>query len=148
MDALRFSRSWRKNTGAELVEFALVLPLLLFVIFAIFDFGFMFRDFGVITNAAREGARIGVLAGYATSDVQARARSYATVAGLDGALVSTTAAVQTLAVGGTATVRVVRVEVTYPHVFSFLSPIAGLFGGSFGSINLRAVSTMRVEGPS
>lgn len=148
MVALNLVRRLRHRTGAELIEFALVLPMLLLVIVGIFDFGFLFRDFGVITNAAREGARIGVLAGYSTSDVQARANSYMTAAGLDAAQASTAVAVEDLGVGGTSTVRVVRVTVTYPHSFSFLGPIAGLVGGSFGSVSLRAVSTMRVEAPS
>lgn len=148
MDALSLVRRLRRTTGAELIEFALVLPMLLLVIVGIFDFGFMFRDFGVITNAAREGARIGVLAGYSTTDVQARAGSYMTAAGLDTAQATTAVAVEDLAVGGTSTVKVVRVTVTYPHSFSFLGPIAGLVGGSFGSVSLRAVSTMRVEAPS
>ena len=40
---------------------ALTLPLLLLVVFGIFDFGFMFQRYEVVTNAAREAARIGVL---------------------------------------------------------------------------------------
>ena len=71
---MKAGRGRRGDAGAELVEFALVLPLLLLVIVGIFDFGFLFRDYGVITNAAREGARIGVLSGYTTTDVQNRAR--------------------------------------------------------------------------
>ena len=30
-----------------------------------FDFGFLFRNWEVVTNAAREGARVGVLPAYA-----------------------------------------------------------------------------------
>lgn len=148
MDALTLLRRLRRPAGAELIEFALVLPMLLLVIVGIFDFGFMFRDFGVITNAAREGARIGVLTGYSTTDVQTRAGTYITAAGLDATQATTAVAIEDLAVGGTATVKVVRVTVTYPHSFSFLGPIASLVGGSFGSVSLRAVSTMRVEAPS
>jgi Flp pilus assembly protein TadG len=146
MDALRVGARRRREKGAELVEFALVLPLLLLVMVGIFDFGFMFRNYGVIANAAREGARIGVLAGYSSADVQDRSASYMTAAGLTAGLGATTVAIEPLAVGAGATVSVVRVTVTYPHTFSLLAPIARLFGGSFGSITLRAVSTMRVEG--
>jgi Flp pilus assembly protein TadG len=49
------------ETGAELIEFAFVLPLLLLVIVGIFDFGFLFQRYEVVTNAAREGARAAVL---------------------------------------------------------------------------------------
>ena len=54
----------RSERGAELIEFALVLPLLMFIILGLVDFGFMFQRFEVVTNAAREGARIAVLPGY------------------------------------------------------------------------------------
>jgi hypothetical protein len=37
--------------------------------------------------------------------------------------------------------------VSYPHTFWFLGPVATLVGGSFGTINLTAASTMRVEIP-
>ncbi len=48
-----------RERGAALLELALVLPLLLVVIAGIVDFGFAFQRFEVITNAAREGARLG-----------------------------------------------------------------------------------------
>ncbi len=59
-------------TGAELIEMALVLPILLLLVAGIMDFGFLFLRFEVVTNAAREGARVAVLPGYQVSDVQAR----------------------------------------------------------------------------
>ena len=147
MDALKAGARRRREAGAEIIEFALVLPLLLFVMIGIFDFGLMFRDYGVITNAAREGARIGVLAGYSDDDVRARAASYMTTAGLTPDPGDTYVDPIDLVVGG-RTVHWVRVTVFYHHTFSFLAPIATLVGQSFGSITLRAVSTMRVEGPA
>jgi Flp pilus assembly protein TadG len=47
--------------GAALVEFALVLPLLLILLFGIIEFGFFIFNKSVITNASREGARAGVV---------------------------------------------------------------------------------------
>lgn len=46
------------DSGASAVEFALVLPLLLVVLFGIIDFGFFFGQFNEVRHAAREGARI------------------------------------------------------------------------------------------
>jgi Flp pilus assembly protein TadG len=43
--------------GAALVEFALVLPLLLVILFGIIEFSIMMYDKAVITNASREAAR-------------------------------------------------------------------------------------------
>lgn len=47
--------------GVAAVEFALVLPVLLFIFIGIVEFGIMLYDQAVITNAAREGARWGVV---------------------------------------------------------------------------------------
>lgn len=46
-----------KQHGVAAVEMALILPLLCFIVFAIINFGIIFYDNAVITNAAREGAR-------------------------------------------------------------------------------------------
>lgn len=50
---------YRRNgeRGAALVEFALVLPLLLLVLFGIIEFSVLLYDKAVITNASREAAR-------------------------------------------------------------------------------------------
>ena len=50
----------KSQKGATAVEFAIVLPLLLILVFGIIEFGVMFYDKAVITNASREGARAGI----------------------------------------------------------------------------------------
>lgn len=52
----------KTGNGQSLVEFALVLPLLLIVTFGIVEFGLVMYDKAVITNASREGARVGIVA--------------------------------------------------------------------------------------
>lgn len=47
--------------GASAVEFALVFPVLLLLILAIIEFSFFLFNRAVITNAAREGARAGIV---------------------------------------------------------------------------------------
>src|SRR6185369_16886837 len=83
MAALKTAWNWRGRLakgelGAELIEFALVLPLLLLLVLGIVDFGFLFQRLEVITNAAREGARIAILSGsgYSTSDIEDRVNDY------------------------------------------------------------------------
>jgi Flp pilus assembly protein TadG len=49
--------------GASAVEFALVLPLLIVITFGIIEFGIYLYNQQVITNASREGARAGIVAG-------------------------------------------------------------------------------------
>ncbi|PTB17804.1 pilus assembly protein TadE [Trinickia symbiotica] len=51
----------RNQTGAALVEFAIVLPLLLLVMFGIIEFSLALYDKVVITNASREAARAGIV---------------------------------------------------------------------------------------
>jgi Flp pilus assembly protein TadG len=135
----------RDERGAELIEFAFVLPLLLFVCIGIIDFGFLFRDYEVLTNAAREGARLRILAdNYTDQDAIDRVSSYADGAGLTGTSVSTTVLAVDIPVGA-STADGFTVTATYPHRFMFLGPIATFFGGSFGTVNLTATSTMRQE---
>ena len=49
------------RAGAGVIEFGLTLPLLLLLVLGMIEFGFMFQEYKVVTNAAREGARIAVL---------------------------------------------------------------------------------------
>ncbi len=50
----------KPERGAVIVEFALVLPLLLLLLFGIIEFGLLFYNKQVLTNASREGARAGI----------------------------------------------------------------------------------------
>jgi Flp pilus assembly protein TadG len=52
------------NTGTSAVEFALILPWLGILLLAIIEFGIVFYDQAVITNASREGARAGIVYRY------------------------------------------------------------------------------------
>jgi len=47
--------------GQDLVEFAIVLPVLLLLILGIIEFGVLVLDYNTISNAAREGARYGIV---------------------------------------------------------------------------------------
>ncbi len=131
------------------MEFALVLPVLLLILIAIMDFAFMFKNYEVVANAAREGARVGVLSGYSTGDAIARAEAYLAASGLTDAHASPTAAVVTVpvTVGGTpTTMNAIQVTVTYPHGFLLLGPVTRWFGGSgLGAITLTGTATMRTE---
>ena len=49
--------------GATLVEFAIVMPILFALIVGISEFGLAFKDWLSVSNATREGARMGAVVG-------------------------------------------------------------------------------------
>ncbi len=109
------ARGRKVERGAAAVEFALLLPLLMVILLGTIDWGYYFFVEQVVTNAAREGARVGSLtpAGTATadatsaSDAQTAAQSYLTAGGLDGAKATVT--VNAVAPGPS-----IQVTVSYP----------------------------------
>jgi len=70
------------------VEFAIVAPLFFLLVFGMVEFGRMVMVQQVITNASREGARIGVLDGTSTADVQAAVATYLQNAAVSGGSVT------------------------------------------------------------
>lgn len=151
----------RNERGQAIVEFALTLPLLLLIVLGIFDFGLMFQKYEVVTNAAREGGRVGVLPGYTTADAEARAVQYLAVGGITGTprtpcggivvvdTQCTSAAVSATLITGSdppKTVDQITMTVEYDYEYQFVGPIVNLlFGGSLGTSRLKSVSTMRLE---
>lgn len=60
MGALRtFGRFIRNDAGQNLVEFALLLPVLMYILMGIIQFGFIFAAYLTLNNAVREAARWG-----------------------------------------------------------------------------------------
>ena len=145
-----FLRRWLSDEGAELIEFALVLPMLLLVVLGIAEFGFMFQRYEVITNAAREGARIAVLPGYSTADVQNRVSAYVTQGRVPTTVTNPviTVADVDIPVPGRLPISARRVTVTYTHNYMFLPGIGALFGTTYATVPLTAVAEMRLEAGS
>ncbi len=48
-----------KRRGAAAIEFAVTLPLIVFVLFGTVEYGHYFSQLAMVTNAARDGARFG-----------------------------------------------------------------------------------------
>ena len=140
-------KRWRSDEGAELIEFALVLPMLLLVVLGIAEFGFMFQRYEVITNAAREGARIAVLPGYSTTDVQNRVAAYVTQGRVPTTTTNPTVTVidVDIPLPGGVPIGAKRVTVTYAHTYMFLPGIGAMFGASYATVPLTAVAEMRTE---
>lgn len=114
--------SVRNDRGAVAVEFGLLLPLLLLILFGIIDFGFALHAKVTLAQAAREGARLEALG---MENVQSRAVNAA--AGLDGAVAAVTGACpSTFDPDSRDDATVV---VTYQ--FTFVTPV-GAMGAVFG----------------
>jgi len=146
-------RRFRSERGSELIEMAMVTPILLLILAGIFDFGMMFRSWEVVTNAAREGARVGVLPAYTNPDnVRARVEQYMQASGVATACAlsctpsACSVCVQSQAlVTGAGTVTARSVTVTSVQALPSLGVIGAFFGGSFGSVPLASTSVMRTE---
>jgi Flp pilus assembly protein TadG len=138
---------WQAEDGAALIEFAIVLPLMLLVLLGTLDFGMLFQRYQVVTNAAREGARIAVLPSYGDEDVEARVTEFLTAAGLTEPLLSDPTPVRTcepLPTGGS--INVVSVTVEYPYSYSAIGAFASYFDGvGFSRTGLQATAAMRSE---
>jgi Flp pilus assembly protein TadG len=146
MDAIRRLAGRKADAGAELIEFALVVPCLLLVCAAIMDFGFLFQRYEVLTNAAREGARIAVLPNYTASDARARVQTYLTASGLTNTAPTADVTFGTETTPSGQTFSDVKVTAYYPSGFLILGPIAKLVGGTgYSTITLAASAVMRVE---
>lgn len=61
----------KKQRGSAAVEFALILPVLLIIVFGIIDYGVLFGQNFSLQSAAREGARQGILQGDVVSSTTA-----------------------------------------------------------------------------
>jgi Flp pilus assembly protein TadG len=113
--------------GTALLEMALTLPLLLVVSIGIFEFGRAYQTQQVLTNAAREGARVAVLPGQPTGAVQARVTAYVTAGQIYHPADATATVRPTLvSIGGGQTTSGSKVTVTYPYTFTVLQPVARL----------------------
>ena len=138
-------RRFRSERGAELVEVALITPIMLFMLAGIFDMGFLLNHYTVATNAAREGARVAAVPGWTTPDVQARVNSYLSGGGLPTTGVVTE--VEPLAVtAGARTFNAVRVTVSYPYNYIMLGTIAEFFNDDPDrGATITVAATMRLE---
>ena len=64
-----------RQRGAAAVEFAVILPLLVVLVFGMIEFGIMFYNKAIITNASREGARAGIT-GLTNSQIETVVKDY------------------------------------------------------------------------
>jgi hypothetical protein len=141
-------KPFRDEGGAELVELALALPLLLLVVMGVIDTSFLFRNYLVLTDVAREGARVAMLPDY-QANVEANVRrrvfeDYLDHLGLTDPAREVSVDYVPILPGGCA----VRITLRYPYGWNFAAGLASAFGGPLENGRLQAVSTMRLENPA
>jgi Flp pilus assembly protein TadG len=143
-------RNWRSERGVELLEAAITIPILLLIAVGIFEFGRAYQTWQILTNAAREGARISVLPGSGPEEAEDTARNYMQSGQLDKYGEASVDVDQgaTILVNGT-NVSASQVTVQYPFDFIVLGPVARLVSPSTslgGDITMVASAVMRNEG--
>ena len=139
----------QRERGAALLETALTMPLIILVAVGIFEFGRAYQTWQVLTNAAREGARVAVLPTSTSEHVTTRATQYMTFGHLPRAEEATVALdAETIDLGGGLTAGASRVTVNYPFEFMVLQPIANLVTGGTdlgAPFTMTATAVMRNE---
>lgn len=122
------------NKGQSTVEFVLLLPVLLLILMAIIEFGFMFNAYLSITHASREGARLGSIGG-TDSEIVAEVKSNLPTLIPENIAVTITPAA-TRQHGQDVSVSV---SYSYPAMMPLINAVIG------DSVNLNAETAMRVE---
>jgi hypothetical protein len=148
----RREKGEKGQKGQALVEFALLVPIFLILMFAIVDFGMGFYSWITVTNSAREGARIGAVQA-STTEIEERVKATADLINEDDNM--------TVTVGcgpwsdppptdpcpsqqGESVV--VKVDYKYDLITPLASLIAFLSGDTFGStLTLSSTAEMRLE---
>ncbi len=132
----------KSNRGQTLVEFALVIPILLLLSVAIFDLGRAVYYTSVLHNAAREGARYGIIHPNDVTGMERSAKDYAIGLGLSSLNVS----------AGLGPVQVIgginnpTVKVTVSYSYKPATPLVAQFMPcGCGAISLIGQAIMRTE---
>lgn len=131
--------------GSQVIEFALILPLLLILVFGIIDFSIGLYDKAVVTNASREGARAGIVYRFpALTTAQLQTAVTTVVQNYCSTYLVTFGAATTPTVvvtGGGASGNQLTVTVTYNYVFSVIPN----FIPGMTNPTLTATTVMRME---
>jgi Flp pilus assembly protein TadG len=136
----------RNERGAALLETAITLPLVLLVTVSIFEFGRAYQTWQVLTNAAREGSRVAIIAGNSDTQVTDAVRNYMQGGQLPNRGSATITVNRNVPFGATTASTV---TVTYPFQFTVLNPVIRLVQRSSntgsGTTNMVASASMRNE---
>ena len=136
-----------KERGAALIETAVTIPIVLLISVGIFEFGRAYQTWQVLTNAAREGARVSIIAGKSDDDVRNAVKKYMDVGGLPKAYSQdvTINLNRNVDLGAN---NASSITVLYPYSFMVLNPVMQLVASGTtagGPITMSANALMRNE---
>jgi Flp pilus assembly protein TadG len=122
----------RKEDGQSLVEFALVLPILIVLIFGVIEFGRLWMTVNTLSGAAREGVRVAAVTAPDAALVNNAVNNILTAANITGATI-------TMAGPNAASEVTVTVQMNYTVLTASILP------GLSGTLQLTRSATMRWE---
>lgn len=123
----------KQQQGQSLVEFALLLPMLVVILFGTVEFGRLWMTMNVLTGAAREGARVAAVTAPNTAQVQTAVNNVLSGASITGATITV--------VGPNAANSVtVTVRINYNVLTGTIIP------GMSRTLQLTRTASMRWEG--
>ncbi|WP_291642870.1 TadE/TadG family type IV pilus assembly protein [Clostridium sp.] len=128
-------KSLKNEKGQSLVEFSILLPILLLVLMGILEFGLMLNSYLTINNSAREGARLGIVAG-SDSEISELITNISPTLDTENLIINITPSDGSRKSGETLTVEVVYdYQVTIPIISNILNDV----------VVLKAQTSMRIE---
>ncbi len=136
----------KNERGAALLETAITIPLVLLVTVSIVEVGRAYQTWQVLTNAARDGARVAIRSDSNDQQIRDAVRSYMIGGRLPAAAAATITVERTVPFG---TNTASRVTVSYPFNFTVLNPVMRLVqkGSTTGQgvTNMSSIALMRNE---
>lgn len=138
---------YRSQRGAALLEAAITVPIILLISVGIFEFGRAYQTWQVLTNAAREGARMAVIEGTTDAEIRTRVNDYLKGGGLKALGDANIPISRTVTLTASSTASTVGIN--YPFEFMVLNPVVRLIAPTDtktgAPITMKAATLMRNE---
>jgi Flp pilus assembly protein TadG len=119
-----------RDRGIATLEFVIIMPVLLILLFGVMEYGWMLTKSGEIVNAAREGARAGARVDATNAEINAVVDARMADAGMGGVGYTTTIT-NAVAIGDPVTVQIsVPYDGAVELIGFFLIPVPGTLEAS------------------
>ena len=125
-------RCRKSQKGQSLVEFALILPVFVVLLFGIMEFGRLWEMANVLTSAAREGARVAAVTSPDVSKATSAAQRVISAGNITQSVIT---------VSGPNSSNEVTVTVSAAY-----TPMTGSIIPGLGPLSISRSTTMRWEG--